>query len=61
MANKITRLWIGGTNVWMDGTKEEVIKRLTNRFKVYETRPTKKQAGKVAQPTKAKPEPQAVS
>ncbi len=61
-----TKLLIGsgyqrGKIVWMDGTPQEIVERLSNRFKVYATRPLKTKTAKVAEPKKVKavkePEP----
>lgn len=44
--------------VWMDGTPQEIVEKLTNRFHVYTERPTKeklkKKTVKTASLTKAK-------
>lgn len=65
-----TKLLVGsgyerGKVIWMDGTPQEIVERLSNRFKVYTTRPTKEKTAKVVQPktksTKTVVQPEAVT
>lgn len=54
-----SRLLIGSSHatgkvIWMDGTPEEIVEKLTNRFRVYTERPKAGKEAKEAKPTKAK-------